>query len=176
MDIRPGDPAASSLSFVASLAVYRTIRSFLPDADMLLKWPNDVLVSDAKICGILLDRVRDKVVAGIGVNINIAPEVDGREVTCLVDEGASVGVAEFLQTLSSEFASSVGIWRERGLLQILDQWQMLAHPVGAAITTSDEGGDKISGEYAGLTADGALRLRKADGTLIEIRAGDISIG
>lgn len=174
--IRPGDPTASSLSFVTSLAVYRTIRSFLPHPNMILKWPNDVVVSGAKICGILLDRVEDMVVVGIGVNIAVAPTVDERRVTCLKDEGAAVEVPDFLQLLASEFALSVRNWRERGLPGILDEWQKLAHPVGATITTSDEGGEKTTGEYAGLTGDGALRLRKADGTLIEIRAGDISIG
>jgi len=175
IDIRPADPAPSSLSFVAGLAVYHAIRSFLPDVPMLLKWPNDVLVSDAKVCGILLERVKDQVVVGIGVNIAIAPEIEGRSVTSLAAAGAAIDAAGLLDILSREFESCVSLWREAGLAHILEQWQSLAHPVGTAVTTSDDGGEKITGEFAGLDADGALRLRKTDGTLIEIRAGDISI-
>jgi len=52
-DIRTGDPISSSLSFVAALAVFETIRSYLPETEMQLKWPHDVLVSGAKICGML---------------------------------------------------------------------------------------------------------------------------
>ncbi len=143
---------------------------------MLLKWPNDVLVSDAKICGILLERVKDQVVVGIGVNVAVAPEVEGRIVNSLAAEGATIDAAGFLEQLAREFETYVAIWREDGLAEILKQWQNLAHPVGMAITTSDDGGEKITGEFAGLQADGALRLRKTDGTLIEIHAGDISIG
>lgn len=176
VDIRPSDPAPSSLSFVAGPAVYAAIRSFLPDVPMLLKWPNDVLVSEAKICGILLERVKDQVVVGIGVNIAEAPQVEGRSVTSMAAEGADVDAAAFLDRLSGEFESWLRVWRDAGLAHILEQWQSLAHPVGMAVTTSDDGGEKITGEFTGLAADGALRLRKTDGTLIEIRAGDISIG
>ncbi|MEO9600595.1 biotin--[acetyl-CoA-carboxylase] ligase [Parasphingorhabdus sp.] len=176
VDMRPGDPEPSSLSFVAGLAVHAAIRSCLPDVPMLLKWPNDVLVSDSKICGILLERVKDQVVVGIGVNIEQAPQVEGRTVTSLSKEGATIDAAGFLDQLASAFEKWVKLWREAGLARILKEWQALAHPVGMIVTTSDDGGDKISGEFAGLTTDGALCLRKADGTLIEIRAGDISIG
>lgn len=143
---------------------------------MLLKWPNDVLVSDAKICGILLERVKDQVVVGIGVNVAVAPEVEGRSVTSLASQGAAIDAAGFLAKLSSEFEACVKNWRDAGLVHMLKKWQSLAHPVGMAVTTSDDGGEKITGEFAGLNEDGALRLRKSDGTLIEIRAGDISIG
>ncbi|WP_447526865.1 biotin--[acetyl-CoA-carboxylase] ligase [Parasphingorhabdus sp. NYA22] len=176
VDIRPSDPAPSSLSFVAGLAVHAAIRSFLPDVPMLLKWPNDVLVSEAKICGILLERVKEQVVVGIGVNIAEAPQVEGRSVTSMAAEGADVDAAGFLDRLTGGFESWLRVWRDAGLTHILEQWQSLAHPVGMAVTTSDDGGEKITGEFAGLHADGALRLRKTDGTLIEIRAGDISIG
>lgn len=176
IEIRPADPAPSSLSFVAGLAVHSAIRSVLPAVPMLLKWPNDILVSDAKICGILLERVKDQVVVGIGVNIAVAPSVAGRSVTSLAAEGAAIDAAGFLDRLAGQFEAWVKVWRDAGLAEILRKWQNLAHPVGMAITTSDDGGEKITGEFAGLNSDGALRLRKADGTLIEIRAGDISIG
>lgn len=176
VDVRTSDPGPSSLSFVASLAVYDTIRSCLPGADMMLKWPNDILVSRAKICGILLERVKSQVVVGIGVNVAVTPEVEGRLVTSLAAEGATIDAAGFLDNLSRTFARRVAVWRNRGFAHILSEWQELAHPVGSRITTSDEQGEKITGEFAGLTGDGALCLRKADGRLIEIRAGDISIG
>ncbi|WP_343046076.1 biotin--[acetyl-CoA-carboxylase] ligase [Parasphingorhabdus flavimaris] len=176
VDIRSGDPSPSSLSFVAGLAVYSVIRSCLPGTEMILKWPNDILVSQSKVCGILLERVKDQVVVGIGVNVAVTPEVEGRILTSLAAEGANIDAAGFLERLSVSFADFVRDWRDNGISHILSEWQKLAHPLGSTITTSDESGEKTTGEYAGLTADGALCLRKADGTLIEIRAGDISIG
>ncbi len=39
---RGGDPAPSTLSFVAALAVHKTVSAFLPHDDIWLKWPNDI--------------------------------------------------------------------------------------------------------------------------------------
>ena len=175
---RHTDPAPSSLSFVAALAVYKTISAHLPHNDVILKWPNDILVSGNKICGILLERSGDAVVVGIGVNIAVAPQVEGRTVTSLYQEGADrkVDAAMFLETLAPIFANMLTDWRQSGLGAILTAWQDCAHPLGTRLITTDEKGGRIEGEYAGLSDDGALRLRKANGTLIAIHAGDVHVG
>lgn len=175
---RNADPAPASLSFVAALAVHRAISAHLPHDDICLKWPNDILVSGMKICGILLERSGDAVVVGIGVNIAVAPQVEGRTVTSLHQEGVDrqVNAALFLETLAPIFADMLNDWRQSGLAAILAAWQDCAHPAGTRLVTTDEKGRRIEGEYAGLFDDGALRLRMADGTLIAIHAGDVQVG
>ena len=175
---RSGDPAPSTLSFVAALAVHKAISEYVPHDDICLKWPNDILVSGLKICGILLERSGDAVIVGIGVNIAVAPQVEGRTVTSLYQEGAGPEVtpALFLETLASFFADTVNDWRQWGLAATLTAWQSRAHPLGTRLATSDENGESLEGEYAGLFEDGALRLRKTDGTLIAVHAGDVHFG
>ncbi len=175
---RREDPAPSSLSFVAALAVHKAISAYLSHQDIRLKWPNDILVSGSKICGILLERSGDAVVIGIGVNIAVAPELEGRTVTSLHQEGADADMnpAQFLETLAKLFAETLDTWRKLGLLAILKEWQQCAHPIGTRLSTSDEKGERLEGEYVGLSDDGALRLRKRDGALIEIHAGDVHVG
>lgn len=172
---RTADPAPSTLSFVAALAVHKAISAYVPHNDICLKWPNDILVSGLKICGILLERSGDAVVVGIGVNIAVAPQVEGRTVTSLYQEGAErqVTPALFLETLASFFADTLNDWRISGLAATLSAWHDRAHPVGTHLVTSDEKGERLEGEYAGLFDDGALRLRKTDDTLIAIHAGDV---
>lgn len=175
---RNEDPAPSTLSFVAALAVHKAISAHLLHDDIRLKWPNDILVSGHKICGILLERAGDKVVVGIGVNIAIAPQVEGRTVTSMHQEGAAADItpAAFLETLAQYFVDAVNDWRQLGLPAILTAWQQRAHPPGTRLSTSDDKGERLEGEYAGLSNDGALRLRKANGALIEIHAGDVNVG
>ncbi len=175
---RAEDPQPSTLSFVAALAVHKAINAHVPHDDIRLKWPNDILVSGHKICGILLERSGEAVVVGIGVNIAVAPQVEGRIVTSLHKEGAeaSLTAASFLETLAQYFADAVNEWRQSGLPAILAAWQERAHPLGTRLSTSDEKGNRLEGEYAGLSDQGALRLRKADGALIEIHAGDVDVG
>lgn len=62
----------SSLSLISAVAVFKTIQPFISKVD--LKWPNDLLVNNKKICGILLEGIStnrlDSLILGIGININ----------------------------------------------------------------------------------------------------------
>ena len=64
-----------ALNMVSSLAVSDTVSHFLPEAVVKVKWPNDVLVSDQKIAGILIENAIngqsiDSAIIGIGLNVN----------------------------------------------------------------------------------------------------------
>jgi BirA family biotin operon repressor/biotin-[acetyl-CoA-carboxylase] ligase len=179
VDIRPGDPAPSSLSFVTALAVHDMLKGQLPaEVPILLKWPNDILVRDAKICGILLERVAEKVVVGIGINIISAPDLPDRATIYLraANDRNEQDASQILDQLVPQFEKRLNQWRASGLQSILRDWQAAAHKPGSSLSVSDPSGEKIHGEYQGLGDDGALRLRKADGTLIVIHAGDVEMG
>ena len=62
---------------VAALAIRETIAERLPDQEVGLKWPNDVVVAGGKICGLLLEARDGAVVIGTGVNIAPVPAVPG---------------------------------------------------------------------------------------------------
>ena len=49
----------------------------VPDQSLMLKWPNDLLLDNSKLAGILLERSGDRVVAGFGVNLATAPRLSG---------------------------------------------------------------------------------------------------
>lgn len=178
VDIRPGDPSPSTLSFVTALAVHDMLKDQLGiGTPVVLKWPNDVLVNDAKICGILLERVKDKVVVGIGINVLTAPELPDRATTSVHDANGQNGndAAQVLDDLIPEFEKRLKQWRIFGLKSIFHEWQRAAHEKGTSLLVSGHDGEKIAGEYQGLNEDGALRLRKADGTLIVLHAGDVEL-
>ncbi|RZL52832.1 MAG: biotin--[acetyl-CoA-carboxylase] ligase, partial [Sphingomonas sp.] len=80
--LRPADPAPATLALVAAVALHRAVGVFLPDAARL-KWPNDLLLGDAKLSGILLERSEDAVVVGIGVNLAHHPDLPDRATTSL---------------------------------------------------------------------------------------------
>lgn len=67
--LRGGDPAAATLALVAAVALEEAVRIYAPGADVAIKWPNDLLLGEAKLAGILLERADDAVVVGIGVNL-----------------------------------------------------------------------------------------------------------
>ena len=179
IDIHREDPAVPTLALAMGLAVHQFIRSGLMVGDrakVRLKWPNDVLVGDAKIAGILLQRSGDAVVAGFGINLASAPSVPGRAVTCLAELNPKYEAEpEYaLGFLAKEVAGEVDSWRKHGVAGLLKRWQAAAHPVGTRLTVHDGRGGKVSGAYDGLEADGALRLALDDGTRLVVHAGDVT--
>jgi BirA family biotin operon repressor/biotin-[acetyl-CoA-carboxylase] ligase len=173
--VRPTDPAAASLAFVAAVAVHDTVRQIAPEIVISLKWPNDVLAQDgAKICGMLLERAGDAVIVGIGLNLVTHPRDLDRKVSNLRTLGASPPDAQScVEILADAFARWLLIWRQTGLPSIIRQWEAHAHPRGTALSAKLPDGEELHGLYAGLEDDGALRLSLADGSFRAIHAADI---
>ena len=172
--LRPADPAPATLALVAAVALHRAVGVFLPDAARL-KWPNDLLLGDAKLSGILLERSEDAVVVGIGVNLAHHPDLPDRATTSLAATGAMVTAEAFLDVLAEAFGRWLTVWRGQGLAAIRDAWLAAAHPVGTALTVRLPDGGTQDGLFDGLDADGALILRLASGERHVIHAADVFV-
>ncbi|MFL9842332.1 biotin--[acetyl-CoA-carboxylase] ligase [Sphingomonas sp. ST-64] len=170
--LRPTDPPAPTLALVTVVALEDAVRTFLPTG-ATIKWPNDLLIGGAKLSGVLLERAGDAVVIGIGVNLAHHPELPGRPATSLAAQGATVDAAVFANVLADSFARWLSRWRGEGLDAILRRWVERAHPVGTALTARLPDGTSHDGLFDGLTSDGALILRLADGSRHAIHAGDV---
>lgn len=174
--LREGDPDPASLALVAGLAVRQAVAARLPSGVVAqLKWPNDVMVDGAKLVGILLERIGNAIVIGIGVNLVAAPDLPDRQTVSLRQLGASVDRDGFARDLAAALALDLGRWRMFGLAPIVERWQQAAHPVGTALLVGEPGDEPLAGEFAGLAVDGALQLRLADGTTRIINAGEVRL-
>ena len=173
--LRPGDPPAQTLALVTGLAVAGAVAAVPGAPDAMLKWPNDLLVDGAKLAGILLERAGETVVIGIGLNLQRAPEVSGRETTALADHGAHIELGEFGDLLADCFAAALARWRRGEWDAMRAAWLAHAHPEGTPLSVNDRDGQPIIGAFAGMGADGAALLRLADGTVRPIHAGDVEL-
>ena len=174
--ISPGDPPAPSLALLSGLALHEVVAPLVPPpATALLKWPNDLMVGAAKLAGILLERVGDTVIVGIGVNLAQAPVVEGRETVALASFGPASDRDHFAASLARQFALELERWRSFGLDLLVRRWLAAAHPVGTPLAVGEPGETPLKGDFAGLTADGALQLRLADGTTRVIHAGEVRL-
>ncbi len=172
----PGDPAAGSLALLAGLALHEVISSRLvPPQQARLKWPNDLLVGGAKLAGILLERVNDCVIVGIGVNLAAAPELPDRTTIALAAFGPAPDRDAFAAELARQFSIELERWRNFGLETVIRRWLLAAHPPGTPLQVGEPGDAVLSGTFAGLNADGALQLRLADGSCRVIHAGEVRL-
>ena len=174
MRLRPGDPPAPSLALVAAVALHEVATAFAPNAAILIKWPNDLLVGGAKLSGILLERAEDAVVVGFGVNLAHHPDDTLRPATSLAAlAGSAADPAAFVDALADAVARWLARWRGEGLAPVRSAWLAAAHPPGTALSTHTASGAWVEGLFEGLDADGALRLRRADGEVERVLAGDV---
>ncbi|ABF53009.1 biotin--[acetyl-CoA-carboxylase] ligase [Sphingopyxis alaskensis] len=167
-----GDPSAATLALVAGVALARTVAALAPDSGAQLKWPNDLLVDGAKCAGILMERIGDSVVIGIGVNLTSAPELPDRPTATLSSNGAAIDRDHFAGALGIAMIDALRTWRQEGVASILRAWLPFAHPVGTPLRVSEQG---IDGFFDGLAEDGALRLRREGGETMLIHAGDVEL-
>ena len=171
--LRPTDPAPATLGMVAAVALDEAVRVYLRDAALVLKWPNDLLLDGAKLSGILLERVDDAVVVGIGVNLAHHPDLPERPTTSLAKHGAVVEPADFADTLAEAYARWLATWRSGGVAPVRARWLDRAHPAGTVLTARLPDGDVLEGLFAGLDGDGALTLRLAGGGTRVIHSADV---
>ena len=170
--VRTGDPAPQTLSLAAGLALIEAVDIAVPNQPLLLKWPNDLLLSGKKLAGILLERSGDRIAAGFGVNLAAAPQLVDREGASL--EGKIVPQA-FAPLLAASFSRLLHLWRESPPAMLAQAWLARAHPIGSRLTVHSGVSETVSGTFDGIESDGALRLRHDDGSLEVIRAGDVQL-
>jgi len=176
VELGPGDPPPPTLSFLAALAVYGVASGKIArPASLQLKWPNDILLSGAKFCGILLEREGRHAVIGIGVNLAEAPKLGDRETLALAEFGPAPDRDLFARDLAQSFATELERWRHYGIGPMLSRWQAAAHRPGTRLSVHAGSAERIAGTYTGLAADGALCLRLDDGSLRTIHAGDVML-
>jgi BirA family biotin operon repressor/biotin-[acetyl-CoA-carboxylase] ligase len=185
--LRPPVPASvvPQLNLLAAVAVADTIVQGC-GLTPVIKWPNDVLLSDKKVCGILAEMQTEagalrSVVLGIGVNLN-APlsafpeELRDKASSLILTSGQPVDRALFTATLLTHLEKLYVLWLEEGFPALRPLWERHATGlIGRRITVAAPEGT-IVGTVLGLDSDGALLLRDEDrATLRRVLAGDVTV-
>jgi BirA family biotin operon repressor/biotin-[acetyl-CoA-carboxylase] ligase len=170
--LRPSDPPAQILSLAAGLALIEAIDAAVPGQALMLKWPNDLMMTGRKLAGILLERNGERVVAGYGVNLTSAPPLDDRQAA---SRGGVIAPEAFAPLLAASFARLLELWRTSESSALVRAWQERAHLPGTRLTVHIGKDEMLSGRFAGLEMDGGLRLILDNGEIEVIRAGDIAL-
>jgi BirA family biotin operon repressor/biotin-[acetyl-CoA-carboxylase] ligase len=178
--LRPTLACLPSLTMLASLAVAHSIEA-VTALKPRLKWPNDVLIGGKKVCGILIesnaraDKV-DYAIIGIGINVNLRledyPEILPIATSLSHELKKEVSRLNLLRHLLVEIeklylAISAG-------QSIFEEWRDNLVTLGKRVRVKS--GDAVQeGIAESVTIDGSLLLRRPDGTLSKILAGDVTL-
>lgn len=166
------------ITLMTGVAVADALSEFGVEPD--IKWVNDILVGDKKICGILAETVETvkglAVIVGIGVNLkssNFSDEI-AETATSVEAEIGPVDRDEILTALTHYLNYFYEILLgENGLAEIIREWQhRSSYFIGKNVRVA-VGSETITGTTDGLENNGALRVRTDRGEIRIIQSGDV---
>ena len=170
--LRPEEPAllAVQVSYVAAVSLAAAISNLAPPlVEVGFRWPNDVLLYDAKVAGIWLEAapaVNDRydwLVLGTAVNVENAPDDLDPPATSLWLEGApEVTVNGLLEVFSRHFLSWINRWSDEGFKPVHRAWSIRPHGLGQPLAVQLES-EQLRGTFVELDEQGAAHLDLGDG-------------
>jgi BirA family biotin operon repressor/biotin-[acetyl-CoA-carboxylase] ligase len=163
--------AAPAITLAAGIAVCDAVRA-AGVAAARLKWPNDVLVGDRKLAGILAEASAGTIVLGIGVDVDgrradLPPELAAIATSIRDELGAPQDVAAFATLLIETLEPWLDRFLAGGVPAIAADWEARADLARRVRTGTG------SGIATGLAPDGGLRIRLDDGREQVVVAGDV---
>jgi len=179
--LRPAVPVARLpvLSLVCAVAVAEVVEA-VTGLDASVKWPNDVWLGEGrKVAGVLLQARGEAppvVILGVGINVNAAAsQLPAGATSLAAAAGRPFVVDEVLAGLLDRLDLRYGAYLAAAGVPPLADWRRRAALLGEPVVIDDAGACR-SGVMAGITEDGALLLRRADGGLERVVAGDLTRG
>ena len=178
--LRPSLPLAQAglLSFCSAVAMADAVRSF--GAEAFVKWPNDVLLGSRKICGILsacdgLGETLRFAVVGSGLNLlagSYPEELRGRA-ACLQDFGFMPDRDVLLHRYLDALDAAVSGLEQNGFSPLRGRLRSLCLSLGRPVRVS--GAMEAEGVAEDIGEAGELLLRTAEGELLPVFCGDVSV-
>ena len=178
--------SAQKITLGAAVSVHKTITQLLAglaikDNTLEVKWPNDVIANDKKLCGILTESVLKNnriaaLVMGFGINLNMDPEDAGPDLAPGVISlkriiGQEINRSGFLAAFLKQFEADYFDMEKHSYINVVAQWKARSNCFGKSIRVNTGYGMEDAVFYD-LSEQGYLMYKKSDGTIWELAAGE----
>lgn len=174
---------APELTFVAGVAVASALREGF-NLPVDLKWPNDLVVAGRKLAGILTELVTragrvEAVILGLGLNVNMAPQdvpesIADSATSLEIELGQAIERPRLVGLLLGSLERWYLRWIEEGFQPVREMWQALSatlqRPVRVHLGDGQQGFDGVA---EGIDEHGALLVRRGEGVLERVVAGEV---
>lgn len=183
--LRPNLPPskASLITLATGVAVAKTLISLGVDAK--IKWPNDVLINNKKISGILTESTiissnvnpRNYIVVGVGIDTNLKindfkdKELKNRITTLNEELGKNINENEFIAKFLIEFEEIYNLYKKEEFETTLNDWRSLSDTIGKNVKIKQLNEEKY-GYAIGINDEGNLIIKKSNGELEKITYGE----
>lgn len=167
-----------NITQAAACGIARSIARF--GLQPLIKWPNDLLIQNRKICGILTETTRcgalDMAVLGIGINVNSTAihlaAIDRPATSLFIETGDRFDLDTLLADICIAVRETLTLLSEGGFPAIAAEYKarLDTDPV---LRTFIDGNRTVQGCIRDLNDDGSLSVETPDGSMVNIRSGEI---
>lgn len=171
-------PGWEALPLVAGWAVVDTVRS-LGVSGVRMRWPNDIMVGDRKLAGLLVERpAPGRAVIGIGLNVTNDPGSQNNAIKCCVTRLAEVAdrppppLSELAEGLLYRLHGAVLEWHAGGFAALADRVNSLWRRPSAVQLDLNQG--SLRGWFEGVTESGAIRLAEVGGAVVTYPAHEVT--
>jgi len=172
---------APLLTMLAGLSVHAAIES-QTNLKAELKWPNDVLINGKKVAGILTEMHSETsqvrfVIIGMGINVNqekFPSELSALATSLRKESGRLHSRLEILVRLLGEFENDYNRFLREGAAYVVGRFQQVSTFADGRRVRVETGAETYQGTTAGLSAEGLLRVKREDGQITTVIAGDVS--
>jgi len=179
---RPGCAArdAAQLTMLTGLGVLDGIRQ-ATGLDVYTKWPNDLMVGNRKVGGILAEldttgELLDWMVVGVGLNVNFdpsqIPEIAATATSLFRELGCQVSRVDLLGSILVAVEERYLRWQRGETFHA--EWRARCDTLGRLVQVQTPSGVQV-GQAEAVDAEGALILRQADGSLARFLIGEVSL-
>jgi BirA family biotin operon repressor/biotin-[acetyl-CoA-carboxylase] ligase len=167
----------SQLTLLSAVVVAEVVRSF-SGINARIKWPNDILVDNKKLVGILtemnaeIDRVKF-VIVGMGINVNTPLNLMPPQSTSLKAEtDKSFSRVDLIKEILKNMEAWYERYQQQGFEPVHKRWKELSSTLGKNIRVNDS--NKVTkGKAVDIDSDGGLLIRSESGELIKKITGDV---
>jgi len=167
------------LTFIAAVSVAKAIKK-MSGLNGMVKWPNDVLINDKKICGILTETVSGKenyALIGIGLNINqknFNKFIAYKTTSLKIKTHKNYNINKIMKIIINNFNAFYKYYKEEKYNQIINIWKKYSYTLGKKIKVKTLSGNYI-GKAINVDKDCNLILRLKNGKIKKIVEGDIFV-
>ena len=160
--------------FVLSLVILKSIKHFFPQAQLQLKWPNDVLLNEKKIAGTLIERdlTKGELITGTGLNVDFSPENTLFTATNLKQENLIIDKITLVKQVIKEMEQYTN--QNINFSSVIQEWLKYGYNLGKTITVKnvDNSSKTITGIFKTIDNSGNLILQ-TENKLEKIFVGDV---
>jgi BirA family biotin operon repressor/biotin-[acetyl-CoA-carboxylase] ligase len=157
------------LPILTAISVHFALKKLSIKIKIQLKWPNDILINEQKVCGILIEKLGNNALFGIGCNLVNHPEIDIRfPATNLKDNEILIKPLTLMREILRYFDAILEYFSQYGFVNLVNYFNQNAFKINQAITIGQK-----NGLFLGVNTNGNALLKTSDAKIWDINFGDV---